>query len=108
MVGLRMSFYLSQVLVVFLLPAALFGLLWADVTEPRYKQPFWFTVVAIMAGSLLFSFLPFSQINIISVTSLYAATLILLLSDALFLRRHPIRLLLWQCLVFALSLISNL
>ncbi|SHO58705.1 Fe-S-containing protein [Vibrio quintilis] len=98
-----MSFYLSQVLSVFLLPAMLFGLLWEQPEDKQYKQQFWLAGCAIIAGAMTFTYLPFSQVNILTIAAIDAAALILLLAYALLFRARSYVLLVWQTLILALA-----
>lgn len=70
-----MSFYLTHVLLVFLLPAMLFGLLWATQTNSLYKHQIWWFLIAVLSGSTLFHILPYSQVNMLVINSVYLCIL---------------------------------
>lgn len=100
-----MSFYLSQVISQFLLPAALFALLWAPVRHRHYSWQFWLLPGALGTGILAFAYLGDSQAGLLAVAGAYALVLILLLIQSLL---FPVRdrgrwLLVWQALVLALT-----
>lgn len=103
MIGKSMSFYLSQVLSVFLLPAVLFGLLWEKTDNPLYKKQFWLFSGAVLAGAFMFRLLPFSQVNILVIAGVYAGLLLLLLVYTLLPRLNAYVLLSGQTLVMALA-----
>ncbi|MBL4831740.1 MAG: DUF2318 domain-containing protein [Aliivibrio sp.] len=98
-----MSFYLSQVISVFLLPAMLFGLLWAKKANKHYKKQFWLSLCAILIGTLTFKCLPFSQVYVLGISSIYAATLVFVFLYALIFRINGPLLLFWQTLIMALA-----
>ncbi|MBF9000983.1 Fe-S-containing protein [Vibrio nitrifigilis] len=91
-----MSFYLSQVLSYFLLPAVLFGVLWSGATQPFYKQRFWWFLLPTIIGSLTYAFLPYSQVYILTIGIIYIAVCVLLLIYGLFVTTPRQWLLLWQ------------
>ncbi|MFZ3437801.1 Fe-S-containing protein [Vibrio harveyi] len=72
-----MSFYLSHVLLVFLLPAMLFGVLWAAQSNALYKHQIGWFVLAVLFGSALFHLLPFSQVNVLIINSVYLGVIFL-------------------------------
>lgn len=91
-----MSFYLSQVLSYFLLPAVMFGVLWSGASQPLYKQRFcWFVLPAVI-GSMIYAFLPYRQTYILTMGSVYIAICVLLLAYALIVKRPSRGILLWQ------------
>ncbi|PWI33272.1 DUF2318 domain-containing protein [Vibrio albus] len=98
-----MSFYLSQVLSVFLLPAVLFGLLWERADARLYKQQFWSFMGAVLAGAFMLRMLPFSQVNILVIAGVYAGVLLLLLVYVLLFRIHSYVLLSGQTLALVLA-----
>ncbi|PJC86763.1 DUF2318 domain-containing protein [Vibrio sp. HA2012] len=98
-----MSFYLSQVISVFLLPAMILGLLWEQPVDKCYKKQFWLFLCALLTGAVLFRQLPFSQVNILLVSGSYAGVLFLLLIYALLFRINRYTLLCMQTLITGLA-----
>lgn len=98
-----MSFYLSQVLSYFLLPAILFGILWSGAKQPLYKPRFWWFVLPAIVGSITYLCLPYSQIYILSIGAVYIAVCVLLLVYGLLVSRARKWLLLWQGAVILLA-----
>ncbi|ASA55008.1 Fe-S-containing protein [Vibrio gazogenes] len=97
-----MSFYLSQVLSHFLLPAMMFGLLWSGANT-SYKQRFWWFVLPVVIGVCAYTLLPYSQVYIFSIGCAYIVICLLLLGYG-FLSTRPTRLLLvWQAIVTVLA-----
>jgi uncharacterized membrane protein/YHS domain-containing protein len=97
-----MSFYLSQVLSYFLLPAVLFGVLWAGAAHPLYKARFWCSLCAMSAGTLTYAFLPYSQVYIFIIGSLYFSVLVLLLLYSFIAPKANQYLVVWQFLFLVL------
>lgn len=98
-----MSFYLSQIIFVFLLPTILFGILWGKTANKHYKKQLWLFFCAIVVGSLFFKFLPYSQVYILAISSAYSASLILLFLYVLIFKSNGYFLLFWQTLIFTLA-----
>jgi len=98
-----MSFYLSQIISVFLLPAVLFGILWQKTNKKHYKIQFWLFVCAVLVGSVTFKLLPFSQVNVLVISTAYSIALVLLFFYALFFKVNGFFLLFWQTLVITLA-----
>ncbi|KUI98883.1 Fe-S-containing protein [Vibrio sp. MEBiC08052] len=97
-----MSFYLSQVLSHFLLPAMMFGLLWSGANT-SYKQRFWWFVLPIVIGVCAYTLLPYSQVYIFSIGCAYIVIYLLLLGYGLLSMRPSRFLLVWQAIVTALA-----
>ncbi|MCE0495696.1 Fe-S-containing protein [Vibrio salinus] len=81
-----MSFYLSQVISLFLIPAIFFGILWSRVEFRFYKIQFWSSFCAIFVGAACFIYLPYGQVHILIASGLYAAVLFLALLYGVMLR----------------------
>ncbi|WP_038183701.1 Fe-S-containing protein [Vibrio rhizosphaerae] len=97
-----MSFYLSQVLSHFLLPAIMFGLLWSGANT-SYKQRFWWFVLPVVTGVCAYTLLPYSQVYIFSAGCAYIIICLLLLTYGLMVSRPTRFLLVWQALVTAFA-----
>ena len=55
----------------------LFGVLCATQTNSLYKHQIWWFVIAVLSGSTLFNMLPFSQVNVLVINSVYLGILLL-------------------------------
>ncbi len=97
-----MSFYLSQVLSNFLLPAIMFGLLWSGA-KTSYKQRFWWFVLPVILGVSVYSVLPYSQVYIFAIGCAYIAICFLLLIYGLLVTQPNRLLLVWQGLISTLA-----
>lgn len=98
-----MSFYLSQVLSYFLLPAVMFGLLWSGATSSFYKQRFWWSVLASVAGVAAYALLPYSQTSLLIIGAGDMALTVLLLVYGLWVTKPNRFLLLWQFVIVSLT-----
>ena len=97
-----MSFYLSQVLSNFLLPAIMFGLLWSG-SKTFYKQRFWWFFLPVFIGVCAYELLPYSQVYIFSIGCAYIAVSLLLLVYGLVVTKPNSSLLIWQGVVTSLA-----
>lgn len=98
-----MSFYLSQVLLVYLLPALLFGAIWATHSTRMYKHQVGWVLLSLFSGALLFFLLPFSQVNILTVSTSYLAILLLTVVASLLFSIPPRILIVLQSLTTLLA-----
>jgi len=71
-----MSFYISQFVSYFLLPAFLSGLIYSSFKSFSYKQQFGISFIAIIAGSTLFLSIPWQQKWVLMLTTLALLTYI--------------------------------
>ncbi len=94
-----MSFYLSQVISLFLIPALFFGMVWGRAENKAYKVQFWSSFFAVLVGAVAFSYLPYSQVNILTTSGFYASILLLSLLYSLIFRPNNSVLIALQTLV---------